>query len=77
MKQAIDNLVGQGYEAFNQDDLARVMGKTKTSSFRRRLDQFVQSGYLTCWTYYTAKGGIGSAYALAHFEQMPLPEMPF
>lgn len=61
MRDAVSRLVGEGYDAFNQDALAETMGKKKTSAFRARLEQLVCAGELVSWSYWTGKG-IGKAY---------------
>jgi len=83
MRQAVNSLVGEGWDAFNQDQLVAEMTRInattkavnngaiikKTDSFRRRLNQLVASQVLVSWAYYTDKGGTGMAYANAKIQQ--------
>lgn len=77
MRECVRQLIGEGYDAFNQDQLAALMGKRKTDSFRNRLQQLIDEGVLVSWSYCTDRGGVGTAYASAKLQQLPLPEESF
>jgi len=72
MRQAVKDLVGEDYDAFNQDQLAAKMNVRKTDSFRKRLNQLVAEQVLVSWAYYTDKGGTGMAYASVRLEQLDM-----
>lgn len=78
MREVINRMVGQGYHAFTQDQLATEMKVKKTTSFRARLHQLVAAQELVCWQFYNDQtGGIGKAYARPVMEQLRLPEDAF
>jgi len=64
LDQALSQLQADGFVAVHPSQLAAKMGRSVTASMRRRLDQLVQAGRLSPFTYYTPAGGLAKAYHL-------------
>jgi len=67
----VATILGGGGEAYNINDLARMVGLKPTNNFKRRVNQMVSEGLITAFPAFSPRGGLMKVYTAKQPELMP------